>query len=212
MKKQGVSRRGFLAFCAGGIAGFWLVGTGLVRLPCRLVFAMSGSCSFCGKEAREIFGLAGVTHRNVRVCDECINLCLQIIVEESDIRPPLGAGSDSDADPLDERINDPELLAQLARRLAASERVNRLIDALATAIVCSDDAVIVPPRSGLQIECSFCDKPERQATKLIAGPTVYICEGCIGDAGDLFMRNGWRPKARRWTLSLNASDTLLTES
>jgi ClpX C4-type zinc finger len=190
MKKHTLSRRRFLAFCGGGTAGFWLVSMGLLRMPGKMVFAMSGACSFCGKELREIFGLAGVAHRNIRVCDECINLCLKIIVEESHIMP---AGAEPDADPFDERINDPELLAQLARRLAAAERVNRLIDALETAIVRFDDAVIVPPRSGFQIECSFCDKPEREAMKLIAGPTVYICDGCIGDAGDLFMRNGWRP-------------------
>jgi ClpX C4-type zinc finger len=195
MKKQGVSRRRFLAFCGGGIAGFWLVGMGLLRLPGKMVFAMSGSCSFCGKEVREIFGLAGVAHRNIRVCDECINLCLKIIVEECDIKPRLEAGAEFDDDALDERINDPELLAQLALRLAAAERVNRLINTLETAIARSDDSVILPPRSGFQLECSFCDKPEREAITLIAGPTVYICDGCVGDAGDLFMRNGWRPKS-----------------
>jgi hypothetical protein len=193
MKNDGVSRRRFLAFCGGGIAGIWLADTGLVRLPAKMLFAMSGSCSFCGKEAHEIFGLVGVTHRNVRVCDECINTCLEIIVEETGIKPTLPAWTEPDADALDEGINDPELLAQLVRRLAAGERGNRLIDALATAIVRSDDALIVPPRSGSQIECSFCDKPEREEMTMVAGPTVYICDGCIGDAGALFMRYGWRP-------------------
>jgi ClpX C4-type zinc finger len=193
MKRHTVSRRRFLAFCGGGIAEIWLVGTGLVRLPAKLVFAMSGSCSFCGKEAGEIFGLAGITHRNVRVCDECINLCLEIIVEETGINPPLPAWAERDADPLDEGINDPELLTQLVRRLAGGARGNRLIDALTTAIVRSDDAVIVPPRSGFQIECSFCGKPKRKDMTMVAGPTVYICDGCIGDAGALFMRYGWRP-------------------
>jgi ClpX C4-type zinc finger len=195
MKKQGVSRRHFLAFCGGGTAGFWLVSMGLLRMPGKMVFAMSGACSFCGKELREIFGLAGVAHRNIRVCDECINLCLKIIVEESHIMP---AGAESDADPFDERINDPELLAQLARRLAAAERVNRLINTLAKAIARSAEASNVPERSGF-LECSFCDKPQDDAVKLIAGPTVYICEGCIGDAGDLFMRNGWRPGSLKAT-------------
>jgi hypothetical protein len=185
MKKQGVSRRRFLALCGGGIGGFWLVGTGLVRLPGKMAFAMSGSCSFCGKEAREIFGLAGVTYRNVRICDECINVCLEIIVEET-------AWADHDADRLDERINDRELVAQLVRRLAAGKRGNRLINTLAKAIARSADASNVPQRFGF-LECSFCDKPQDEAMKLIAGPTAYICEGCIGDAGDLFMRNGWRP-------------------
>jgi ClpX C4-type zinc finger len=193
MKNDGVSRRRFLAFCSGGIAGIWLADTGLVRLPAKMLFAMSGSCSFCGKEAHEIFGLAGVTHRNGRVCDECINTCLDIIAEKTGIKPALPAWAEPDADALDEGINDPELLAQLVRRLAAGERGNRLIDALATAIVRSDDALIVPPRSGFQIECSFCDKPEREEMTMVAGPTVYICDGCIGDAGALFMRYGWRP-------------------
>src|SRR5262245_418681 len=82
---------------------------GLLRLPGKMVFAMSGLCSFCGKEAREIFGLAGVAHRNIRVCDECINLCLKILVEKCDIQPRLEAGAEFDDDAIDERINDPEL-------------------------------------------------------------------------------------------------------
>jgi ClpX C4-type zinc finger len=127
MKKQGVSRRRFLALCGGGMTGIWLVGTGMVRLPDTVVFAMSGSCSFCGKEAREIFGLAGVTYRNVRICDECINLCLEIIVEETCIKSPLPAWAEPYADRFDEGVYDPELLAQLVRRLGAGEPGNRLI-------------------------------------------------------------------------------------
>jgi ClpX C4-type zinc finger len=194
MKKQGVSRRRFLTLCGGGMTGIWLVGTGMVRLPDTVVFAMSGSCSFCGKEAHEIFGLVGVTYRNVRICDECVNLCLEIIVEEIGIKPRLAAWAEPDAASFEESVYDPKLLAQLVRRLAAGERGNRLIDALATAIDRSDDAVIVPPRSGFQIECSFCDKPEREDMTMVAGPTAYICDGCIGDAGALFMRYGWRPR------------------
>ena len=180
------------------MTGIWLVGTGMVRLPDTVVFAMSGSCSFCGKEAREIFGLAGVTYRNVRICDECINLCLEIIVEETDIKFSLLAWAEPDADRLDEGINDPELLAQLVRRLAAGERGNRLINTLAKAIARSADASNVPERSGF-LECSFCDKPQDEAMKLIAGPTAYICDGCVGDAGALLMRYGWRPGSLKAT-------------
>jgi hypothetical protein len=190
MKKQGVSRRHFLAFCSDGITGIWLMATGLVWLPGKLVFAMSGSCSFCGKEAREIFGLTGVTQRNIRVCDECINKCLAIIAEQIGIKPSLPAWAEPDIDPLYEGINDPELLARVVRHLA-SERRNRLIDALATAILPSNDAVIGPPRSGLQ--CSFCEKSQAEVMTLVAGPTVFICDGCIGDATVLFMRHGWQP-------------------
>jgi len=196
MKTHGVSRRRFLAFCGGGIAGIWLAGTGLVRLPTGMVFAMSGSCSFCGKEAREVFGLAGITHRNVRVCDECIELCFDILAEEIGIEPPVPA--ESAADPLEVVLEDSELLAELLRRVAAGEHGDPLIEALARAMLRSEDITIIPPRSRPRIDdltCSFCDKSQRDVVKLIAGPTVYICDGCIGDAGALFMRYGWRPGA-----------------
>ena len=29
------------------------------------------------------------------------------------------------------------------------------------------------------LRCSFCGKSEREVEKLIAGPTVYICDKCI---------------------------------
>lgn len=33
--------------------------------------------------------------------------------------------------------------------------------------------------------CSFCGKTQRQVGKLIAGPNVYICDGCIGLCNDI---------------------------
>jgi hypothetical protein len=33
---------------------------------------------------------------------------------------------------------------------------------------------------GLLLVCSFCGKQQRQVRKLIAGPGVYICDGCAG--------------------------------
>ena len=29
------------------------------------------------------------------------------------------------------------------------------------------------------LRCSFCDRPQKQVAKLIAGPGVYICSGCV---------------------------------
>jgi len=194
-KNHHVGRRRFLALCGGGIAGIWFAGTGLVRLPARMVFAMSGSCSFCGKEAREVFGLAGITCRNVRVCDECIELCFDILAEEADIEPPVPARAEPDADPLERVLKDSQLLADLLRRMEAGERGDLLIDGLARAMVRADE-IVIPPRWQPRVKdliCSFCDKSQRDVVKLVAGPTVYICDGCIGDAGALFMRYGWRP-------------------
>jgi ATP-dependent Clp protease ATP-binding subunit ClpX len=37
----------------------------------------------------------------------------------------------------------------------------------------------MPPRSNDTLRCSFCGKSQNEVKKLIAGPTVYICNECI---------------------------------
>jgi ATP-dependent protease Clp ATPase subunit len=32
------------------------------------------------------------------------------------------------------------------------------------------------------LHCSFCDRSQKQCLKLIAGPGVYICDGCVTQA------------------------------
>jgi hypothetical protein len=188
MKNQGVSRRRFLALCGGGIAGIWLAGTGFVPLPSEMVFAMSGSCSFCGKEAKEIFGLAGITHRSSRICNECIELCFDILAEE------LG-NTEFDAAIAEARS---QLLDDLQRRVASGERGDPFVEAL-TGLLPQLEEILkgqtMPTPQVAELMCSFCDKHHENVAKLIAGPTVYICDGCVGDAGALFMRYGWRPSA-----------------
>jgi len=46
----------------------------------------------------------------------------------------------------------------------------------------------VPPvdkREGSSLTCSFCGKSQKEVKKLIAGPTVYICDECIGLCNDI---------------------------
>ncbi len=35
------------------------------------------------------------------------------------------------------------------------------------------------PQAATELSCSFCGKSQRQVSKLIAGPEVYICDGCV---------------------------------
>ena len=35
------------------------------------------------------------------------------------------------------------------------------------------------------LRCSFCNKSQREVKKLIAGPTVYICDECIALCNDI---------------------------
>jgi ClpX C4-type zinc finger len=87
-----MNRRHFLALIGTAAPGLWLDGTGLIQLPRRMVIAISGRCSFCGKAAGEVFGLVGVTSRPMRVCNECIDICLEILRDDlllNAMRPPL---------------------------------------------------------------------------------------------------------------------------
>jgi ATP-dependent Clp protease ATP-binding subunit ClpX len=43
------------------------------------------------------------------------------------------------------------------------------------------------------LTCSFCGKHQRQVTKLIAGPGVYICNHCIDLCVQIIAQQ--RPKA-----------------
>jgi hypothetical protein len=44
-----------------------------------------------------------------------------------------------------------------------------------------------------EASCSFCGLSQREAKKLLAGPTVYICEECIGLCVDILAED--RPEA-----------------
>lgn len=44
-----------------------------------------------------------------------------------------------------------------------------------------------PKKKGKVLRCSFCDKSQEEVLKLIAGPSVYICNECINLCGDLLV-------------------------
>lgn len=38
------------------------------------------------------------------------------------------------------------------------------------------------------LRCSFCGKHRREVAKLVAGPGVYICDGCVALSSDILAR------------------------
>jgi hypothetical protein len=44
--------------------------------------------------------------------------------------------------------------------------------------------------SGELLSCSFCGKHQKQVKKLIAGPNVYICDGCIDRVHAVLVASG----------------------
>ena len=43
----------------------------------------------------------------------------------------------------------------------------------------------------VNLSCSFCGKGQSEVKKLIAGPTVYICDECIELCNDIIAEEGW---------------------
>ena len=46
------------------------------------------------------------------------------------------------------------------------------------------------------LQCSFCGKGQRDVRKLIAGPTVYICDECIALCNDIIAEEWEEEKSR----------------
>ena len=45
---------------------------------------------------------------------------------------------------------------------------------------------------GTNVACSFCGKSQKEVKKLIAGPTVYICDECIELCNDIIAEEASR--------------------
>ena len=182
-----MDRRKFLALTGAAMTGLWLAGAGLIQLSRRMVIAFSGRCSFCGKTAETVFALAGVIGRPERVCNECIEICLEILTDdllaESERLPPPPVFGTSGIAPAREEFEITEVLKRSAEpqtgvELAAMlEQVRRLL---------SESATERPRvRQHDELTCSFCDLRQSETSKLIAGPSTYICDVCVGDAAAL---------------------------
>jgi ATP-dependent protease Clp ATPase subunit len=181
-----MNRRNFLALIGAAVPGVWLNGVGLIQLPRKMVISLSGHCSFCGKDAREVFGLAGVISRPTRICNECIDICLEIMLDDILLTavPPHPAvhieeaGNttliDFDLDELIPNVKAPQTRAEMKSFI---DQLHRLLDQSET----DRDS----PKKSDELLCSFCDLAQSKVKKLIAGPQSYICDICVGDAAAL---------------------------
>jgi hypothetical protein len=187
-----LSRRRFLFLCGAAAPGLWFARKGLVLLPGRMVLGLGGICSFCGKESGSVKGLASVRGKPERICNECVELCLDIIAEEAEFDAPSRdrSGAPTSPPPGDQvAAVDPldEILAQASANPGLSNRdLDRLIDRARAIIDGSGKAQKNEAGATLPLHCTFCDESQAEVKKLIAGPSVFICDRCIADAAALF--------------------------
>src|SRR5262245_61425693 len=76
------TRRGFLLICGAAGAGVLMSGKGFSRPAARMALKGAGTCSFCGKGRREVFGMVGPPGRQERLCDECLACMLDIVAKD----------------------------------------------------------------------------------------------------------------------------------
>src|SRR5690606_41893439 len=57
-------------------------------------------------------------------------------------------------------------------------------------------------RDNQSLCCSFCGKSQKEVKKLIAGPTVYICDECIGLCNDIIAEEIDREATKDTKLSI----------
>jgi hypothetical protein len=74
---------------------------------------MGSKCSFCTKDAEAVKTL--VSGAGVFICDECVDLCVQVIAAKSESAPRI---------PVWEQVDDQALLAHLPRIEAVRDQVD----------------------------------------------------------------------------------------
>jgi hypothetical protein len=61
------------------------------------------------------------------------------------------------------------------------------------------------------LRCSFCDKSQTEVAKLIAGPGVHICDGCIGLAASIIEEYQDKPAEVRLPMWESMTDEQMLE-
>ncbi len=62
-----------------------------------------------------------------------------------------------------------------------------------------------------QLRCSFCGKPQNEVEKLIAGPSVYICNECV-DICNVIITDDRRTKSEDSALTTDESEDIMTSA
>jgi len=131
-------------------------------------------CSFCGKSQRDVRKLiAGPT---VYICNDCLRVCQEIISQQT---------VDPSAATLTVRT-----LAKTARKLANDLQFlpapprwifdHALLLAKELEKLAEPEEILRSKRPADALCCSFCGKAQNEVQYLIAGPSVYICDECVG--------------------------------
>ncbi len=142
-------------------------------------------CAFCGKSQRDVEKLiAGPT---VYICSECLKLCQDIIAQQTG-DPSTGRALAKKARQLANHLgflpSFPQWILDHALLLAKE------LEGLAEP---NEISPVTSKRHPDDLCCSFCGKAHNEVQYLIAGPSVYICDECVGLFQDIFAEQNTDP-------------------
>ena len=151
-----------------------------MRLERSFVLSLAGSCSFCGKAREEVHALVGTAGHATKICDECIGLCCEILDEEVGQAPPRDARAYPPPSVEDEQFE--QSVGEVLQRFAAQAE----LESWRNDVLLGDLRHALEARARRRLldefSCSFCGASRKDVVKLISGPRVFICDGCVGDA------------------------------
>src|SRR5215475_2545914 len=117
-------------------------------------------CNFCGKSQSVVKKL--IAGPSVNICNECIDICNEITADDHKNhsgRPKMGFIEKS--------------------CVMTKGDMNRVLARIASQIVSWHGGRQTMRQSVDKLRCSFCGKSQSVVKKLVAGPSVNICNECI---------------------------------
>ena len=147
------------------------------------VTAGEDACSFCGAPRRELDKLL-TAPGPVFICGNCVGAADHLVRGGS-------PGGTLRLVPVDEDAtcsfcgNASAVGGVMAEAESGSPRICRRCVDTCRRLVTKDEPTKTMTRRSSKVRCSFCNVSQADTRKLIAGPGVYICEGCVAAAGDV---------------------------
>ena len=118
------------------------------------------------------------------ICNECVALAIDILIAEEE---QLLAQSVPAWEPTEDQLRE---LQRIGRELKHDEAPAVESDGTIERVQVIQRAGTQRQDQSLILACSFCRKSQDEVRKLIAGPTVYICDECVRRYADALAQDG----------------------
>ena len=141
------------------------------------------SCYFCGKREDEVAALVAGPPP-LFICNECVALASDILIAEEE---ELFAQSVPAWEPTEDQLRE---FQRIRRALKQDEGLAVEPDGTIRRVQVIKRAGTQREDRSLILTCSFCRKREDEVRKLIAGPTVYICDKCVRRCAGVLAQDG----------------------